>query len=117
MLQTTKSAASARRTPLIELDNISRSFRAHDRSSTLAVDGVNLNVGASEFVSLLGPSGCGKSTLLSIIAGLIQPTSGEVRIEGKPILAPYTNIGIVFQSDLLLDWPTVLGNVLIQFEI
>jgi NitT/TauT family transport system ATP-binding protein len=117
MLQTNKIVASDRRTPLIELDNISRTFNARDRSSTLAVDGVNLNIGASEFVSLLGPSGCGKSTLLSIIAGLIQPTSGEVRIEGKPILAPFTNIGIVFQNDLLLDWRTVLGNVLIQFEM
>jgi len=112
-----KSAASRRRAAFIELDAVSKTFSTRDRSSTLAVDGVDLDIGASEFVSLLGPSGCGKSTLLSIIAGLIQPTSGEARIEGKPVLAPYTNTGIVFQSDLLLDWRTVLGNVLIQFEM
>jgi NitT/TauT family transport system ATP-binding protein len=116
-LQAANSTASRGRAALIELDNISRTFNTRDRSSTLAVDDVNLDIRASEFVSLLGPSGCGKSTLLSIIAGLIQPTSGEARIAGQPILEPYTNIGIVFQSDLLLDWRTVLGNVLIQFEM
>ena len=68
-------------------------------------------------MSLLGPSGCGKSTLLNMIAGLIERTSGEIRIEGQPVRAPYTNLGIVFQSDFLLDWRTVLGNVLMQFEM
>ncbi|TMJ25206.1 MAG: ATP-binding cassette domain-containing protein, partial [Alphaproteobacteria bacterium] len=88
------------------LDGISRSFVARDGSTTLAVDGVDLTVGNAEFVSLLGPSGCGKSTLLSIIAGLMEPSSGCVSIEGRPIRAPYTDVGIVFQSDLLLDWRT-----------
>jgi NitT/TauT family transport system ATP-binding protein len=106
-----------RREAFIELGGISKSFLARDGSTTLAVDGVDFNVGASEFVSLLGPSGCGKSTLLSIIAGLIEPSSGQIRIEGRPIRRPYTNVGIVFQNDLLLDWRTVLGNVLIQFEM
>jgi len=101
----------------IELDGISRSFVARDGSTTLAVDGVDLTVGNAEFVSLLGPSGCGKSTLLSIIAGLMEPSSGCVSIEGRPIRAPYTDVGIVFQSDLLLDWRTVVGNVLVQFEM
>ena len=117
MVRAMKSIAPSERAAFIELNAISKSFSTRDGSSTLAVDGVDLDIGASEFVSLLGPSGCGKSTLLSIIAGLIQPTSGEARIKGKPILAPYTNIGIVFQNDLLLDWRTVLGNVLIQFEM
>ncbi|MGH7090490.1 MAG: ATP-binding cassette domain-containing protein, partial [Stellaceae bacterium] len=101
------------RTAFIEVDGVSRSFAARDGSTTLAVDRVDLEIGASEFVSLLGPSGCGKSTLLSIIAGLIQPSTGEVRIEGRAVRAPYTDIGIVFQNDLLLDWRTLLGNVLI----
>jgi len=105
------------RAAFIEVDGVSRVFAARDGSSTLAVDGVDLTIGASEFVSLLGPSGCGKSTLLSIIAGLIQPSSGEIRIEARPVRAPYTNIGIVFQNDLLLDWRTVMGNVLVQFEM
>src|SRR5216684_473641 len=106
-----------RRERFIEVGGISKSFVARDGSTTLAVEGVDFNIGASEFVSLLGPSGCGKSTILSIIAGLIEPSSGRIRIEGRPIRAPYTDVGIVFQSDLLLDWRTVLGNVLIQFEM
>jgi NitT/TauT family transport system ATP-binding protein len=106
-----------RRERFIEVGGISKSFVARDGSTTLAVEGVDFTIGASEFVSLLGPSGCGKSTILSIIAGLIEPSSGQIRIEGRPIRAPYTDVGIVFQSDLLLDWRTVLGNVLIQFEM
>jgi NitT/TauT family transport system ATP-binding protein len=81
------------------------------------VDNVDLHIGAAEFVSLLGPSGCGKSTLLSLIAGLIEPSTGSVDVGDVRVAAPYTNIGIVFQSDLLLDWRTVLGNVLVQFEM
>jgi NitT/TauT family transport system ATP-binding protein len=101
----------------IEVAKICKTFPARDGAPTTAVDNVDLSIGESEFVSLLGPSGCGKSTLLSLIAGLIQPTSGEIRIEGRAVSAPYTNIGIVFQNDLLLDWRTVLGNVLVQFEM
>jgi NitT/TauT family transport system ATP-binding protein len=101
----------------IELEGVTKSFAARDGSTTVAVDGVDLRIGASEFVSLLGPSGCGKSTLLSIIAGLIQPSCGQIRIAGQPVHRPHTNVGIVFQNDLLLDWRTVLGNVLFQFEM
>ena len=105
------------REAFIALEGISKSFLARDGSTTLAVDGVDLAVGTAEFVSLLGPSGCGKSTLLSIIAGLIEPSSGRVAIDGREVREPYTDVGIVFQSDLLLDWRTVIGNVLIQFEM
>jgi NitT/TauT family transport system ATP-binding protein len=101
----------------IEARGVSKTFKARDGKPTLAVDNVDLNIGAGEFVSLLGPSGCGKSTLVSMISGLAQPTAGEVRIAGKPITEPYTDIGIVFQQDLLADWRTVLGNVLLQFEM
>ncbi len=115
--QTANSIDRRDRATFIELSGISKSFLARDGSTTLAVEGVDIQVGASEFVSLLGPSGCGKSTLLSIIAGLIAPSTGQVRIDGRAIRAPYTNVGIVFQSDLLLDWRTVLGNVLLQYEM
>lgn len=101
----------------IEVDNVSKTYGARDGSETLAVDNVNLEIRSGEFVSLVGQSGCGKSTLLSIIAGLMEPTRGQIRIDGQVVTKPYTNIGIVFQSDLLLDWRTVLGNVLFQFEM
>ena len=82
-----------------------------------AVDRVSFDVGTSEFVSILGPSGCGKSTLLSLIAGLLLPSSGEIAIDGAIVRRPYTEVGIVFQRDALLDWRTVLGNVMIQAEM
>ncbi len=101
----------------IRIEKVCKTFAARDGAPTVAVDNVDLHIGDAEFVSLLGPSGCGKSTLLSLVAGLIQPSSGVVDIGRVEVTAPYTNIGIVFQSDLLLDWRTVLGNVLVQFEM
>jgi NitT/TauT family transport system ATP-binding protein len=74
-------------------------------------------VGAAEFVSLLGPSGCGKSTLLRCIAGLEPMTGGRIAIKGVPIAGPPEDMGIVFQRDVLLDWLTVLRNVLLPCRI
>jgi len=101
----------------IQVSALSKSYAARDGHPVLAVDDVSLDVGAGEFLSIVGPSGCGKSTLLSIVAGLVPASRGEVRIEGRAVRAPYTQVGIVFQSDLLLDWRSVLGNVLFQFEM
>lgn len=78
---------------------------------------MNLVVGSQEFVAVLGPSGCGKSTLLMLIAGLLHPTEGSVSIGGRPVTGPVTDLGIVFQRDLLLDWRTTLGNVMLQADI
>ncbi len=103
--------------PFIDVNDVRKSFSMRDGTSMIAVEKVKLEIGAMEFVSLLGPSGCGKSTLLSIIAGLVPATQGSVRIRGMPVLAPYTDIGIVFQNDFLLDWRTVIGNVLLQYEM
>jgi NitT/TauT family transport system ATP-binding protein len=71
----------------------------------------------SEFVAIVGPSGCGKSTLLRMIAGLHLPTVGEIRIAGRAVTGPQTNLGIVFQSPVLLEWRTALDNVLVQIEL
>jgi NitT/TauT family transport system ATP-binding protein len=111
------SATECAQGTFIAVQQVSKTFATRDGSATLAVDNVDLNIGTGEFVSLLGPSGCGKSTLLNMIAGLIQPSSGQIRIGGKAVTEPYTDIGIVFQADLLLDWRTVLGNVLVQYEM
>jgi NitT/TauT family transport system ATP-binding protein len=81
-----------------------------------AVEEVSLEVSQGEFVSILGPSGCGKSTLLLMIAGLLPPSTGEIRVGGQPVRRPQTDVGIVFQSPVLLDWRTVIRNVLIQVE-
>jgi NitT/TauT family transport system ATP-binding protein len=101
----------------IRIEAVQKRYPARRGEGTLALDRVDLQIGAGEFVSLLGPSGCGKSTLLSMVAGLTVPTGGAIAIGGRRIEAPYTELGIVFQSDLLLDWRTVLDNVLFQFEM
>ncbi len=84
---------------------------------THALDKVDLSISPGEFVAILGPSGCGKSTLLKIAAGLMLPTSGSVKIGTVAVVAPYTDLGIVFQSPVLLDWRNVLDNVLAQIEL
>jgi len=81
-----------------------------------ALDEVSLDARRGEFLSVLGPSGCGKSTLLMIAAGLLSPTSGVVSFDGRPVVRPRTDIGIVFQSPVLLEWRTALGNVMLQAE-
>jgi NitT/TauT family transport system ATP-binding protein len=82
-----------------------------------AIDGVSFAIAGGEFVSLIGPSGCGKSTLMLLAAGLIPATSGEVLIDGRRLDRPLTDVGIVFQDHLLLDFRTALGNVLLQPQI
>ncbi len=72
---------------------------------------IDLEVGASEIVSLVGPSGCGKTTLLRCINGLVRPDGGEIVIDGSPVTGPRPNVAIVFQDFGLFPWKTVLGNV------
>lgn len=98
----------------IEIGALNKTFIGQDGGSIIALDGVDLQVRRGEFVTIVGPSGCGKSTLLSIVAGLLEATSGGVRINGTAITEPYIDLGFVFQNDLLLDWRTVIGNVLLQ---
>jgi NitT/TauT family transport system ATP-binding protein len=81
-----------------------------------AVDNVSFDAKRGEFISVLGPSGCGKSTMVMLASGLEKITSGEVKIGGKSVVEPYTDLGIVFQQDLLMDWRRVLGNILVQPE-
>jgi NitT/TauT family transport system ATP-binding protein len=100
----------------IRVEGISKVFR-RGSAEVRALDRVDLNIGEGEFVAVVGPSGCGKSTLMRLVAGLIPATTGTVRITGTQIERPYTNVGIVFQSPVLLDWRSVLGNVLLQFEL
>jgi NitT/TauT family transport system ATP-binding protein len=82
-----------------------------------ALGPVDLEVGSGRFVSLVGPSGCGKSTLLLMIAGLLPLSDGAITVGGRPVAGPQTEIGIVFQSSVLVDWRDTLGNVLLQVEL
>ena len=82
-----------------------------------AIRQMSFDVGDGEFLSVLGPSGCGKSTLLMMIAGLIDPTAGEIRIQDAKVAGPRREVGVVFQSPVLLPWRTVLQNVLFPIEL
>jgi len=100
----------------ILVNGVSKVFR-RDARETRALDAVDLEVARGEFVAIVGPSGCGKSTLLRLIAGLVPATSGSVVVDGREVRAPQTDLGIVFQSPILLDWRNVLANVLLQVEL
>ncbi len=100
----------------VRIEGVSRTFR-RGGMETRALDRVDLDIAPGEFVAVLGPSGCGKSTLLKIVAGLLPPSAGQVSIGGRRVDGPHTDLGIVFQSPVLLDWRTILGNVLVQIEL
>jgi nitrate/nitrite transport system ATP-binding protein len=93
----------------LEISALSKSFET-SAGVFPAVRDFNVKIASGEFVSIVGHSGCGKSTVLSIIAGLQQATTGGVCIDGKEVLAPGTDRGVVFQSPCLLPWLTALEN-------
>jgi NitT/TauT family transport system ATP-binding protein len=82
-----------------------------------ACSDVTLDIRRSEFVAIVGPSGCGKTTLLKMVAGLVPYTSGTISVGGKQVDRPLTDVGVVFQESILLDWRDVLSNVMLQIEI
>jgi NitT/TauT family transport system ATP-binding protein len=101
---------------MIEVSDLSVSYPTAT-GAVQALTNVSTKIERNEFVSVVGPSGCGKSTLMMCIAGLIKPSGGLIFIDGAKVQSPYTQIGIVFQEPLLLDWRTVLGNILFQIEM
>jgi NitT/TauT family transport system ATP-binding protein len=101
---------------MISIDNVDLVYSSR-RGQVQALNGVSLSASEGEFVCIVGPSGCGKSTLLKIVAGLIHPSSGAIRIDDKLVRDVKTPVGIVFQSPLLMPWRTVLQNVMLQIEI
>ena len=81
------------------------------KGDVIALSGVDFDIRENEFICVIGPSGCGKSTLLNIIAGLLEPTSGQILVDGKPIKGTGTDRGVVFQQYALFPWLTVKKNV------
>jgi len=96
----------------VRLSGIARQF-----GTVRALDPLDLDIADGEFIAIVGPSGCGKSTLLRIVAGLLPASAGSVEIDGAARSGPVTELGIVFQQPVLLDWRSALGNVLFQVEM
>ena len=97
---------------ILKLDGVSKSFaRVETTDITTALTDVNLEMKSGEFVSLVGTSGCGKSTMLRLIAGLIQPTTGTLTVNGEEIKGTDTSRGMMFQQHTLFPWLTVEKNI------
>ena len=101
---------------LIDVQEVAKTYVTRSESVP-AIRAVSFQVRRGKFVAILGPSGCGKSTLILIIAGLLDASSGTVFLAGQRVTEPQTDIGIVFQRPVLLDWRKALGNVLVQVEL
>jgi len=101
---------------MIQIDQVQKVYSSR-KGDVHAVGPLSLDIEDGQFISLLGPSGCGKSTLLMMVAGLLDITKGSIVIDEKQVLEPQTNVGIVFQKPVLMDWRDILGNVMLQIEL
>jgi NitT/TauT family transport system ATP-binding protein len=101
---------------VVSAKGISKTF---GKGGVTALQNIDLDVGPGEFVSLIGPSGCGKSTLLRVIGDLVEPTGGEIRVNGKTAHRARLDrdYGIVFQAAVLYDWRTVVKNIALPLEL
>ena len=100
----------------LKIDNVVKEY-VGNKGKTVALNGVSLDIKENEFICVVGPSGCGKSTLLNIIAGLLEPTSGAVYLDGKKIEGTGVERGVVFQGYALFPWRTVLKDVMFGLEM
>jgi NitT/TauT family transport system ATP-binding protein len=97
--------------PAIELSGVTKRFRTPDGSIFTALSDIDITVDPGQFCAVVGPSGCGKSTTLTLVAGLERPSAGMVAVHGREVAGIDPGVGFVFQSDALLPWKSVLGNV------
>lgn len=101
----------------VAIENVTKTYELRDGGDLLALDRVDLSIAPGEFVSIVGPSGCGKSTLLSLVAGLAPTSTGRILIDGEEVRRPHAKVGVVFQTDLLLYWRSVMDNIMLPIEI
>ena len=103
---------------VLKLENVSKSFaKVENDEVTHALSSVSTSMESGEFISLVGPSGCGKSTILRLVAGLIQPTTGTVTVDGKEVEGPAPDRGMVFQKPTLFPWLTVEKNIAFSLKM
>ncbi|MGE0733229.1 MAG: ABC transporter ATP-binding protein [Alphaproteobacteria bacterium] len=101
----------------VHVAGVTKLFDSQQGEPILALEDINLHILAGEFVSVVGPSGCGKSTLLRIVCGLTPATQGTVLVGGETVRRPREDVGVVFQSPVLLPWLTVTDNVLMPMDL
>lgn len=101
---------------MLRVNGVSKRFVSREKVVT-AVEGVDLEIGAGEFITMVGPSGCGKSTILNIMSGLMPPTEGAVEVDGEAIRGVTRSVGYVTQQPNLMPWRTLLDNVGFPLEI
>jgi NitT/TauT family transport system ATP-binding protein len=102
--------------PLIELKNVTHAYKT--RSGPFPVlSSLSLAIPEGKFCAVVGPSGCGKSTLTRLIAGLMMPDQGEVWLHGQRVTSPRKTVGMAFQNPVLLEWRSILQNVMLPLEI
>ena len=102
--------------PLIEIRDVRHAYRTKDGPLPV-LDGLELSVPQGSFCAVVGPSGCGKSTLTRLVAGLMRPDHGEVRLDGQRVTSPRKTVGMAFQNPVLLEWRSILDNVILPLEI
>ena len=101
----------------IEARDLVKTYATHDGTMLQALGPISVEVPSGGFMTIVGPSGCGKSTLLKLLAGLIPKSSGSIRVSGTEVTAPHPDIGMVFQSPVLLPWKTAIENVLLPARV
>ena len=108
--------AGEERSVKVKIDHVEKIYDGR-QGKMIALNGVDLDIYENEFICVVGPSGCGKSTLLNIIAGLLEPTSGAVYVDGKKVEGTGTERGVVFQQYALFPWLTVKKNVMFGLKL
>ena len=108
--------AGEERSVKVRIDHVEKIYDGR-KGKMVALNGVDLDIYENEFICVVGPSGCGKSTLLNIIAGLLEPTSGAVYVNGKKVEGTGPERGVVFQQYALFPWLTVIKNVMFGLKL
>lgn len=116
MKQDMRAASPEAARSVIEIKGVSKTYRTQD-GDVPSLRPIDFDIADGEFVVIVGPSGCGKTTLLKMIAGLLPPSTGEIRVEGRAITKPHGDVGIVFQTSMLLPWRSVMRNVMMPVEV